>query len=363
MGKPLKILAIDTSCDETSAAVTEGIRILSNIVWSQASLHAKFGGVYPSLAQREHKSRINWVVEKAIGNSGLKIQNIDAYAVTVGPGLAIALGVGINKAKELAKKYTKPLIAVNHIEGHLLSSLARTKDDQFSMTNDQLKKTFPAIGLVVSGGTTQVILAERLGKYNILATTSDDALGEALDKGARALGLGYPGGAVLEKIARNGRINSYPLPIPLAGRESLSKFSYSGLKTALVRLVEKINTEKGVLDKTDIQNLAISYQDVAFEHIVRVLSFIIGKWKMENGNLLIGGGVAANVELRKRLRKLAKENSLTIHFPYSQKLYTDNAAMIGISAFFNYQQGKFLKPSQLQRIDRKPKLKINEELF
>lgn len=361
----MNILAIDTSCDETSVAVTEDTRVLSNIIWSQASLHAKFGGVYPSLAAREHQERIDWVINRAISNSQLPISKIDAIAVTVGPGLAIALGVGIDKAKELAKKYKKLLIPVNHVEGHLLSALAESKNSKFEIRNPKL---FPALGIVVSGGTTQVVLADKLGKYYVLASTVDDALGEALDKGARLLGLGYPGGPILEKFARLGNPKHYPLPIPLAGKES-DKFSYSGLKTALVRLVEKIKTEKGSLDKIAIQNLAASYQNVAFEHVVRVTSSVIdhlpdyaGK-PLTINHLFVGGGVAANVALRKLLRKLANKYSLTIHFPYSKRLYTDNAAMIGISAFFNYQQDKFLKPGQLNIIDRKPRLKINEELF
>ena len=350
-----KILAIDTSCDETSSAVTEGVKVLSNIVWSQASLHAKFGGVYPSLAQREHKERIDWVINKAIQSSKLKIRNLDAIAVTVGPGLAVALGVGIDKAKELAIKYNKPIIGVNHIEGHLLSPFAQSKNEQFSIIDNP----FPALGLVVSGGTTQVILAERLGYYKILANTVDDALGEALDKGARLLGLGYPGGAILEKIARDGKKNSYPLPIPMLGRENLNRFSYSGLKTALVRLVEKIKKEKGQLSKTDIQNLALVYQDAAFTHLIRVFTFIIHNSDFKIHDLFVGGGVGANIYLRKLLRKMSKEQGLIIHFPYSKALFQDNAAMIGVAGYFSYQRGNYLKFKDIPKIDRLPKFRID----
>jgi N6-L-threonylcarbamoyladenine synthase len=342
-----KILAIDTSCDETAAAVTEGTKILSNIVWSQASLHAKFGGVMPSLAQREHEEHIDWVVERAIKNSQFTINDIDAIAVTVGPGLSIALGVGINKAKELAKKYNKKLIAVNHLEGHVLSSLAFAKNLQFTIHNLQ----FPALGLVVSGGNTQLILIKKIGKYEVLAETQDDALGEALDKSARMLGLGYPGGAILEKMARIGDSKKYKLPIPIAGHEDRKIFTYSGLKTAMNRLIE---SEKP-LTKEKIYNLAAGFQDVAFQHLLRIVSFIIRDSSFKIHDLLIGGGVSANVELRKRLRKMGKEYGISVHFPYSKKLYGDNAAMIGVAAHFKVQREEFV---EIERVDREPRMKI-----
>lgn len=183
------ILAIDTSCDETAVAVTNNTEVLSNCIWSQASLHASFGGVFPSLAQRQHIERIDYVVDKAVKSAKIDIKDVDAIAVTIGNGLSIALGVGINKAKELAVKYNKPLIPVSHTESHLLSPFVNSKQD--------IK--FPCLGLVLSGGTTVLAIVKGIGSYEILAETSDDALGEALDKGARLLGLGYPGGAILEK--------------------------------------------------------------------------------------------------------------------------------------------------------------------
>ncbi|MEK7061030.1 MAG: tRNA (adenosine(37)-N6)-threonylcarbamoyltransferase complex transferase subunit TsaD, partial [Patescibacteria group bacterium] len=277
----MKILSIDTSCDETSAAVTENTKVISNIIWSQASQHANFGGVMPSLAQRLHKERIDWVINKALGRKYKYLKNIDAIAVTQGPGLAIALEVGISKAKELAIKYNKPLIPVNHIEGHLLSALANNK----TLIN------FPALGLVVSGGNTQLIYIEELGKYKILAETVDDALGEALDKGARLLGLGYPGGSILEKFARLGNPKKYILPTPLVDDKIKNRFSYSGLKTAMFRLIEK---EKP-LTKEKICNLAASYQEVAFKHVENVLLYQINQSSNQPINcLLLGGGVANN---------------------------------------------------------------------
>ncbi|OGM19392.1 tRNA (adenosine(37)-N6)-threonylcarbamoyltransferase complex transferase subunit TsaD [Candidatus Woesebacteria bacterium RIFCSPHIGHO2_01_FULL_37_10] len=377
----MKILSIDTSCDETAAAVTEGTKVLSNVIWSQASLHAKFGGVYPSLAQREHKERIDFVVNSAISKSQIPISKINAIAVTTGPGLAIALEVGIKKAKELCKKYNKPLIAVNHLEGHILSPLASPKitNYQFSIINEKKQESktkkiqqnsksitdhqslitnlnFPALGLVVSGGNTLLARVDKIGKYEVLAKTKDDALGEALDKGARMLGLGYPGGAILEKFARDGNPKAYDLPTPLIGQENLMCFSYSGLKTALYRLSEN---EKGlgVLTKEQITNLAASYQDKAFAHLVRVVSYIIRNSKLNIQNIFVGGGVAANTELRKRIRKMCKENGIAPLFPYSKKLYTDNAAMIGVAAYFKAQRKEFVK--DVEKVDRIPKYSLN----
>lgn len=348
----MKILAVDTSCDETAAAVTQGTTVLSNVVWSQASLHAKFGGVLPSLAQRAHEEHIDWVVKKALGK-----HKVDAVAVTAGPGLAIALGVGIKKARELASVWKKPLLAVNHIEGHVLSPMATSKSGRME---EQESVSIPALGLVVSGKHTELIYVEEIGKYRIIAETVDDALGEALDKAARMLGLGYPGGAILEKLARRGNPKIYPLPLPMAGRENRNEFSYSGLKTAMWRLVKQLggdpSTSSG-LAADQIFDLAAAFQNRAFEHLVRVTAQGVraGGWKSVS-NLLVGGGVAANVELRKRLRKLGKELGLEVRFPYSTKLYGDNAAMIGVAAGFRATKDGF---SDLGSVDRRPRWKID----
>ena len=342
----MTILAIDTSCDETAAAVTRGNQILSNVIWSQALLHAKWGGVVPSLAKRLHGERIGWVVEKAVKSSKLKVKSFDAVAVTVGPGLAIALEVGIAKAKELALKWHKPLIPVNHLEGHVMSALALSIQDI----------NFPALGLVISGGHTELVVIEKIGNYKILARTIDDALGEALDKAARMLGLGYPGGAVLEKLAREGNPSVYKLTLPLLGRENQGKFSYSGLKTAFYRL-----TNDKSFTKQEICDLAASFQNIAFEHLIRVISRTISDYKNYNGynfyDFLVGGGVAANVELRKRLRKFGRESGFKVHFPYSKKLCTDNAAMIGLAAQFAFNRGEaVISVDEIDAVDRHPNL-------
>jgi N6-L-threonylcarbamoyladenine synthase len=211
------------------------------------------------------------------------------------------------------------------------------------------------LGLVVSGGNTLLIKINKIGSYEILAQTTDDALGEALDKGARMLGLGYPGGAVLEKIARGGDLKSYKLPIPIVGQESRKIFTYSGLKTAMSRKIEEVKVKNGKLTKQNICDLAACFQNVAFTHLIRVIKFIIQDSKFQIHDLLVGGGVSANIELRKRLRKLCKENGITVAFPYSKKLTGDNAAMIGIAACFKVQRGEF---SDTDKIDRNPNLKI-----
>lgn len=350
----MKILAIDTSCDETAVAVTEDAKVLSNIIWSQASAHAKFGGVMPSLAQRMHEERIDFVIQRALENGKWQMENLDSITVTVGPGLSIALGVGVNKARQLATKYKKPLIAVNHIEGHLFSSLARPNNSKLQTTNHKLNLEFPAYGLVVSGGNTLFILIEKVGKYKVLAETQDDALGEALDKGARMLGLGYPGGAILEKMARlhnvSARQTGFQLPIPLVGQEKRQIFSYSGLKTSFYRLIQKYPPK----NKQDICNLAAVFQDVAFAHIERILSYYFSNhpFTHSTNQLLLGGGVAANIELRKRLRKLCRKHNLKLHTPYSNRLYGDNAAMIGVAAYLNQN---FVNPKEIDRI---PNLKL-----
>lgn len=342
----MKILSFDTSCDETAVAVTDGLKILSNTVWSQASLHSKFGGIYPSLAQREHKSRIDWVIKRSLvqsfgvnNASSMKYLNkeIDAISVNTGPGLAIALGVGIDKAKEWAKILNKPLLSANHIEAHLLSPFAQSKNNK---NNTDVKKQLPAIGLILSGGTTQIVYVEEIGKYEVLAKTVDDALGEALDKGARLLGFGYPGGAILEKIAKSGNSTTYPLPIPMRGKEQLHKFSYSGLKTALVRKHEELKSMKTVTKK-DISDLASSYQHSAFSQVENVLENILSDNKHSTvKTMLLGGGVGANSELRKRLRNIAKKHNLIFNVPYTKKLYGDNAAMIGVATFLRIENGR-----------------------
>lgn len=352
----MKILAIDTSCDETAAAVTDGTKILSNIIWSQASAHSKFGGVMPSLAKRMHEEHIDFVIKRALGGRDLAL-DIDAIAVTIGPGLSIALNVGLNKAKELAKEYKKPLIPINHVESHLLSPLAHSK-----FQNVKKKKIkFPAYGLVVSGKNTMFVMIEKIGKYKVLAETVDDALGEALDKAARMLGLGYPGGAIFEKMARLGNYKQFVLPTPLIGQEKRMIFSYSGLKASFYRLLESYKLkDKNFPSKQNIYDLAITFEDVAFKHIERILSFYLTDHQPTRNHLLLGGGVAVNTELRKRLRKLGAKFGMTVHVPYTNKLCGDNAGMIGVCAYLKYRNTDLKKFNNYDSFDRNPKLKIGD---
>jgi N6-L-threonylcarbamoyladenine synthase len=324
----MKILAIETSCDETCAAVVEDGKILSNIVSSQIELHKQWGGVVPSIAKRAHEEKIEFVVQEATKD----VDEIDAIAVTRGPGLAIALEVGIRYAKELSAKWDKPLISVNHIEGHVLSALSP-------------EVQFPAMALVVSGKHTDLIYVPQIGTYKIIAQTMDDALGEALDKAARMLGMGYPGGAEIEKAAASGNPKTYPLPLPLLGREDLNQFSYSGLKSAMYRLVQI----QQPLTPDKANDLAASFQHTAFTHLTRVLSRSFKQF--DTKDLLVGGGVAANQNLRHRLFELAESRGMQAHFP-SKGLYGDNAAMIGIAAHFKAIRGEFSEPNSVDRLPR-----------
>ncbi|HJY98293.1 MAG TPA: tRNA (adenosine(37)-N6)-threonylcarbamoyltransferase complex transferase subunit TsaD [Patescibacteria group bacterium] len=348
----MTILSIDTSCDETAAALTDNTTVLSNIVWSQAADHAKFGGVMPSLAKRMHEERIDWVIEKALLSAGKKVGDINAVAVTTGPGLSIALGVGVEKAKEMAKKANVPLIPINHVEAHLLSPLSQPKPKNRNNKSKTVSK-FPAFGLVVSGGNTIFVLLNGVGSYKVLAETQDDALGEALDKAARMLGLGYPGGAIFEKMAAKGNLNAFSLPVPLLGQENRQIFSYSGLKTSFYRLIESQKAkDPNFPSKTDTYNLAATFQNAAFTHIERVVSHIIKTKESSAGDFYLGGGVAANVELRKRLRAICRKHGLTFRVPYIKRLCGDNAAMVGVCAFLN---PKFIDP---EKIDRDPNVKL-----
>ncbi len=353
-----KILSIDTSCDETSASITENLVVLSNVIWSQASLHAKWGGVVPSLAKREHEERIDWVIKKSLTKSRKKLEDLDAVAVTFGPGLAIALEVGIRKAKEICKNYNLPLIPVNHIEGHLLSPLALSKNKI-----QLLQDTFPAYGLITSGGHTEIIFAKNPNNYEVLAQTQDDALGESLDKAARILGFGYPGGEILEKVAKKGNPKVYKLPIPLIGREKEMFLSYSGIKTALIRKIEEIKITKNDLSKEDIENLASSYQQNCFQHLIRILEYVFNQNTYKAKKILCGGGVMANKTLRKMVRATSSRYGIKTLFPFSKKLYGDNAAMIGIAAYFRFKNKNYFKINNLDILERIPNARIDKKYF
>jgi N6-L-threonylcarbamoyladenine synthase len=351
----MKILAIDTSCDETSVAITESDCILANVLSSQIQTHQEWGGVVPSLAKRKHQELIDLVINTALKRAKLTFEDIDVFAVTKGPGLAIALEVGIEKTKELATKYKKPVVAVNHMEGHLYSTLAKN-----AKGNPKISYKFPLLGLLISGGHTELVLMRDHGQYEIMGQTLDDALGEAYDKVGRMLNMGYPAGPVLEKIAENGDKNKYILPVPMKHSKD-ANMSYSGLKTASVKLINdelKISSEalktkdykmsSGKLDSKTariiVQDISASFQKAAVEQVLLKTDFTLNNLlkDLEIKDLIIGGGVAQNKYLRKEFRKKFGKN-LRIHYPKSKKLYTDNAGMIAVAAYFNFINKKVVK--------------------
>lgn len=350
----MHILSIETSADETAAAVTEERKVLSNVIYSQILLHKKWGGIYPSLAKRAHEERIDRVVEKAINNFNnsetphatgsreINLKNIDYIAVTQGPGLAIALEVGIKKAKELAKNSDKKLIPVNHLEGHIYSSFV-----QNSRGNPKRNFDFPYLALIISGGHTEIVLFKDHLNFAVLGETRDDAAGEALDKAAKMLGLGYPGGPVIERLAQavnNRDIFNFPRPMIKSGNLD---FSFSGLKTSLYYFLQKLDPDEKI---QKIKDLAGSFQAAVFETILTKTEMAIIKTGINR--VVVGGGVIANLYLRSRLRKLLKKYKGEASFPAYKYLSGDNAAMIGVAAFYKAQKGMFSRDLSFERTPR-----------
>lgn len=339
----MSILAIDTSCDETAAAVTNGRRVLSNVIYSQVDIHTKWGGVVPSLAKRAHEERIDKVVDLAITRARRFTMPISAIAVTQGPGLAIALEVGIRKAHSLAQKYKVPLIAVNHLEGHLYSAFA-----QNSKGNPDISMRFPYLGFIISGGHTEFVIWKNHLEYEIIGETLDDAAGEALDKAGKLLGLGYPAGPVMERLSKEvGNTDMYKFPRPMIHSGNL-QFSFSGLKTAfyyhLLKMDQKEKTSR-------IYELASSFQEAVFDTLSTKLELAITQTGI--CNLVVGGGVAANLYLRARFRNLVRRYNGSVYFPSYSYLVGDNAAMIGIAAAYYLSKKKFVTS-----IDRIPRMKL-----
>ncbi|OGN05924.1 MAG: tRNA (adenosine(37)-N6)-threonylcarbamoyltransferase complex transferase subunit TsaD [Candidatus Yanofskybacteria bacterium RIFCSPHIGHO2_01_FULL_44_22] len=355
----MRILGIETSCDETAVAVLEirgknKISILSNIVSSQVKIHAKFGGVVPNLAAREHVKNIRRVFNLALKTAGIKDlkKEINLIAVTRGPGLSPALLAGLSFAKTIAWLYDKPIIGVNHLEGHIYSNWLPKNDNRpLTIDDRQSKNIFPALNLIVSGGHTELVLMANYGKYKLIGETLDDAAGEAFDKVARLLGLGYPGGPAISKIAKDGDPEKYPLPRPMLKLKNFD-FSYSGLKTAVLYLIRDIvtkspstkfraspSTSSGQhrLSAKQKADVAASFQKSATE--VLVIKTVRAAKQYGVKSILLSGGVSANETLRIELKKNAEQNG----FKYFQPLveYTgDNAAMIALAGYFNYLTNK-----------------------
>ena len=337
MSKEPIILSIETSLDDTCAAVTRGTSVLSNVVSSQTSYHASWGGTVPDIAKRLHHEWLPRVVDRALSQAGSP--KLDALAVTIGPGLAPSLEQGIAYCKLLATKYQLPILAINHLEGHLLSSFACTKTG----TRGIKDPVYPALGFLISGGHTELVLMENIGGYELLGETLDDAAGEAYDKVARLLMLGYPGGPILAEMAKIGT-PKYHLPEPMTMRKDLS-FSFSGLKTAARQYLE---CEKPELTQEFVQDFSASFQKTVFKHLMTRFRRALDLYSP--AMILLGGGVVSNVELRNLARSTAKEYGLKTYIPYSKKLISDNAAMIGVVASFKYTRGEFSNPASLDRL-------------
>jgi N6-L-threonylcarbamoyladenine synthase len=311
----MKLLAIETSCDDTCAAVTDGPRVLSNVVSSQAALHEEFGGVVPEVASRHHLELVNAVVAAALKGADTEIEEVDAVAVTRGPGLIGALLVGLSTAKALAAAHRKPLIPVDHLQGHVAANF---------LEPDPLEPPF--LCLLASGGHTLLAGARDHSTFETLGATLDDAAGEAFDKGARLLGLGYPGGPAIERAARDGDPAAFEFPVAMSERGL--DFSYSGIKTALVYLVRDLGPEQTERSRAD---LAASYQRAIVGQLTAKLERAIddGEWEA----VALGGGVAANAELRERAAALTDERGIPLKL-VPLELCTDNAAMIASAARF-----------------------------
>ncbi len=321
MEKNIKILAIETSCDETAASVIEnGNHVLSNVVQSQIESHKRFGGVVPEVASRHHVEMITRVIEEALSNAKLTAKELDAVAVTYGPGLIGALLVGVNAAKAFAFAHDLPLIPVHHIAGHIYANQL------------EHKIKFPLISLIVSGGHTELIKMNDHLEFEVIGETLDDAVGEAYDKVARVIGLPYPGGPEIDRLSKEGK-DTYDFPRAL--QDDSYNFSFSGLKS---HVINKLHNEKQKNIEINKADVARSFQ----ESVVDVLTTkTMRALKDENiKTLIVAGGVAANSALRDRFETLTKENNIELYIP-SLKYCTDNAAMIGAVAYELYKQKTF----------------------
>lgn len=314
------ILAIESSCDETSVSIIkDGVKEISTVVLSQMDTHANYGGVVPEIASRMHIENITIVIDSALKQANMKIEDIDAIAVTYGPGLIGSLLVGLMAAKTLSFIYNKPLIPVHHIAGHIYA-------------NNLVKRLqFPLIALVVSGGHTELVYMKEDYSYEKIGGTLDDAVGEAYDKVARVIGLPYPGGPLVDKLAFKGK-DTYNLPLPLD--DDSYNFSFSGIKSAVINLA---HNEKQKGNEIIPENMATSFQNKVVEILTKKTIKALKNYNVHE--LIVAGGVAANKGLRESLTQACKENNINITIP-EIKYCTDNAAMIGAAAYYAYKKGK-----------------------
>ena len=323
MKEDVLILAIESSCDETAAAVVKnGREVLSNVISSQIALHTLYGGVVPEIASRKHIEKINQVVQAALDEANVTLDDITAIGVTYGPGLVGALLVGVAEAKAIAYAAKKPLVGVHHIEGHIAANFIEHKDLEP-----------PFFSLVVSGGHTHLVRVKDYGKFDIIGRTRDDAAGEAFDKVARAIGLGYPGGPKIDKVSKEG--NPEAIAFPRAHVEDAPyDFSFSGLKSAVLNY---LNHAKMTGEEVNPNDLAASFQKA----VVQVLVEHAIRGTKEHGfrKLALAGGVASNSALRASLKEACEKNGITLYYP-SPIFCTDNAAMIGAAGYYEYKNGR-----------------------
>ena len=330
--KDVLILGIESSCDETSVSVVKnGREVLSNVINSQIKIHEEYGGVVPEIASRCHTEVINQVMKEALKEANVTLADIDAIAVTYGPGLVGALLVGVSYAKGLSFATGKPLVGVNHIEGHIAANY---------ISHPNLKPPF--LSLVISGGHTHMILVKDYNLYEIIGKTRDDAIGEAFDKVARVVGLGYPGGPKVDRLAKEGTAN---IDLPITHFDNYD-FSFSGIKTAIINL----NHKNPDMNKAD---LCASFEKAASQMLINNVIKVIEEYKIDK--LALAGGVSANSFIRAEFDKLAKEKNINIYYP-ELKLCTDNAAMIAACGYYNYIAGKRAN----LKLNAVPNLKIGE---
>lgn len=316
------ILAIESSCDETAASVVKnGREVLSNVISSQIALHTLYGGVVPEIASRKHIEKINQVIESALAEADVTLEEIAAIAVTYGPGLVGALLVGVAEAKALAYAAKKPLVGVHHIEGHVSANF---------IENPDLEPPF--VCLIVSGGHTHLVIVKDYGEFEIIGHTRDDAAGEAFDKVARAVGLGYPGGPKVDKAAREGNPHAIEFPRAKVG-DNPYDFSFSGLKSAVLNY---INHAKMTGEEICVPDLAASFQNAVVESLVS--RAIMAAKEYGYDKLAIAGGVASNSALREGMKAACEKEGIRFYHP-SPIYCTDNAAMIGAAAYYEYQKG------------------------
>tara|TARA_Y100001935_G_scaffold226691_1_gene204508 strand:- start:368 stop:1441 length:1074 start_codon:yes stop_codon:yes gene_type:complete len=327
--KPL-ILGIESSCDETAASIISENNlgnpvVLSNIISSQVDVHKEFGGVVPELAARSHMEKIDWIVKKAIDDSGVNIKELDAVASTAGPGLIVCLSVGLSFGKAFAASLNKPFIAVNHLEGHALSPKLNSK------------LNYPYLLLLISGGHSQYLCVRNLGEYKRLGTTIDDAIGEAFDKTAKLLDIEFPGGPQIEILAKKGDPGKYDLPKPIFNKGGCN-LSFAGLKTAVLKIVKKIKTDQEKFD------LAASFQKTIIEILNKKTKIAFREFEKhiyaKEKKFVVAGGVAANKEIRKMLVNLCEEENYDPIFPPIE-LCGDNAAMIAMVGLEKFKLKKF----------------------